>query len=493
MSFQEVKKLRQEGKLNEALTIATNDFDSDKENIWNKRSLGWVYYAKLKQAEESNNLKEFLVQLKNINQLELPKEEAMIFNSCAWQIGKILFNNQELNPDYITNIFESIKQFEFTKPDDAYSFLLKGFKKHAHYWREFISFTEWWGMNNFQEEDYTNFVTDKGRSLPSLVESVYIAIAKYLLEIKDLEKIKTFIPLISKISDAYENMQYPPFYYAKLLLAIGDKEHFFDAFLPFAKKKQSSFWVWSLMSEVFDKNSEEYFSCLCRAASCNAPDKFTGDVREKLGNYFLSKNMFPEAKYEYLKLIESRNKEGWPLKDKHLSWQLFSWWNSTEATRSNKSIYEKNNAIAESLLFSNIPQELIIVERVNKEKSIINFIATKIKYGFTSYKNFKINPQVGDTFAVRFVEKKNKNPNFYKCYTLVKSDQKPPVEIYKEITGTLKIINGNTFGFINNIYIPPQIIRKYDLKNNAKLNAIALQSYNTKKEKWDWRVIKIKK
>ena len=48
MSFKEIKELRQAGKLNEALQMANQALEADRENIWNKRGAAWVYYDLLK-------------------------------------------------------------------------------------------------------------------------------------------------------------------------------------------------------------------------------------------------------------------------------------------------------------------------------------------------------------------------------------------------------------------------------------------------------------
>ena len=492
MSFNDVKRLRQEGKLEEALKIALENLNNDPNNIWNKRSIAWVYYSLLKRGQENNNYKELICQLENIRKLELPKTEAMVFDSCAWAIGKFLFANNEVNVVYLDTLFSNIKNFEFTKPKDAYSFMLKGFKKHAVNWVSFTDFVNWWNLDYFLPTDYENFIMDNGTKISSLAEGVYIALSKQLLQNKDLQKIKDFIPAIAAVSKKYSNMQYPPYYYAKLLIALGDKEHFMEAFLPFAKKKSRDFWVWNLMSENFDRNSKEYFSCLCKSATCGAPDKFTGDVREKLADVFISKKQFAEAKHELSRIIDARNKEGWALRDKHIVWRNFAWWNNTDQAKNNFHIYNKNITIAESLLFADIPEEIIVVERVNKEKSVLNFIISKNKYGFASFRKYKIKPKVGDFYKVKFDIKEDDKSNFYKLLSIRVTDKKVSKEIYKQEKGILEIREGNSFGFVNNIFVAPQIITKKGLKNGVEINITALQSYNAKRKAWGWSVINIK-
>jgi hypothetical protein len=371
---------------------------------------------------------------------------------------------------------------------------LKAFKKHYQEWVGFMDFINWWNLDNFQEKDYENFILDNGKSTSSLVESIYIAISKKLLVYPiNMNDISLFIPKIAEISKKYSNMQYPPYYYAKLLLVQGDKEKFMDAFLPFAKRKSRDFWVWNLMSDNFSPDSNEYFSCLCKSAACGAPDKFTGDVREKLANLFIVKEQYAEAKFELQKIIDSRVQEGWPLKEKHIRWQNFIWWDDTVAIKNNFSIYNNNLALAESLLYSDVPEDIVVVERVNREKKVLNFIVNKNKYGFFNYSKHKINPKVGEVYAVRLDERKDKTSNFYRVKTIVKSNAEVNAEIYKDITGKLKKSENNSFGFIGKVFVSPQIISKYNLKNGDKIKGKVIQSYNSKRKAWGWNLITIEK
>ena len=60
MSFKEINQLRKEGKLEEALTYAQEDYNKEPDNIWNKRSLSWVYYEFAKKAAAEGNINSFL-------------------------------------------------------------------------------------------------------------------------------------------------------------------------------------------------------------------------------------------------------------------------------------------------------------------------------------------------------------------------------------------------------------------------------------------------
>ncbi len=495
MSFKEVTQLRKSGQLEKALEMAEADLRTDPDNDWAKRAVVWVYYEYLKKAQAGNRRREYQDFLEKIVSLDLPPGETYVFDSVAWSVGKFLFHYPSVDTQLLNELFETIRELPFSKPGDAYSFLLKAFKKHSSEWNRFPEFMEWWGYDNFSAKDYENFITDEGRKLPSLVESVIIGIARTLLKTPvDKGHIKAFLPEIARVSEQYTNMQYPPYYYAKMLIELGDRERFMDAFLPFARKKQREFWVWNLMSENFDADSDEYFSCLCKSASCDAPEKFIGEVREKLAVYFLKKKMYPEAKFEMQRIIEIRKQEGWPLQNKHRIWQSYTWWETTRAVHDNRNVYQKNAQLAESLLYANIPEEIIMVTRVNKEKKVLSFIASKERYGHFSYRKAGIDPGTGETYAVRFNETNSLEFKFYKPLSVIKTTREPGKDIVKSITGKIEIRPGNSFGFLNNVFVPQEVINRYKLKNADEVKkAVAVLSYNKKHRKWGWIMIKIEK
>ncbi len=189
MSFKEVKELRQSGKLDEALKMAEQDLEKSLDDIWYKRSIAWVYYAFLKKNATQDKFKDFLEILDKLNNLALPEDEKMVFDKSAFQIGKVLFELGEKpqNIEYrkVNQLFETIKNFHFTKPSEAYSFLYKAFHKCYKNWDNYIAFADWWGFENFREE---NFLPQefKGKKIMATVEQAYIAYSLSRLSTSDL-------------------------------------------------------------------------------------------------------------------------------------------------------------------------------------------------------------------------------------------------------------------------------------------------------------------
>ena len=158
MSFKEVKELRKAGKLEEALAKALADLEAAHKGVeseiyvvggeddaveinegkaymsvpigilWAKRSLAWVYYENLRKSSQHKNYELFLDYLLKIRDLQMPAEENLLFDSCAWQIGSMIFTLGKQEPaDYgkINDVFNIIRDFHYTKPSEAYSFIYK--------------------------------------------------------------------------------------------------------------------------------------------------------------------------------------------------------------------------------------------------------------------------------------------------------------------------------------------------------------------------------
>ncbi|MEA3505332.1 MAG: hypothetical protein U9R32_09100, partial [Bacteroidota bacterium] len=110
------------------------------------------------------------------------------------------------------------------------------------------------------------------------------------------------------------------------------------------------------------------------------------------------------------------------------------------------------------------------------------------------YGNFDLKPIVGKTYKVRFKENpKQEKASFYKINSIRNSKEKISTEILKPVSGKIEIHKGNSFGFVNNIFIPPYIINKYHLHDKEIIDALAIQKYSKKRKSWAWNVAKIEK
>src|SRR5690606_1687443 len=295
---------------------------------------------------------------------------------------------------------------------EAYSFIYKAFHKGYQNWSGYLSFADWWNFENFQSVDYLKEEYN-GKKIMSIAEQAYIAYSKKLLEgvpvdplgqnkVINKEKIQTFLPELDAIIEKHPDYQYPPYFKAKLLLATGRDENVLSAFIPFAKQKRNDFWVWELMAELFQEDKEIQFACYCKALSLKTPEDFLVKIRQTFADMLIKRSMYNEAKTEIQKVMATREKHEWRLPNQITQWTEQDWYKSATAKKNNHDLYSAHIKVAEEILFQDTPEELIVVEFVNENKGMLNFVKDKEKFGFFNYAGHLTKPQVGDIVKVRF-------------------------------------------------------------------------------------------
>jgi hypothetical protein len=500
MPAKEIKELRQSGKLEEALTMAKTELDAQPENIWGKRNISWVFYDYLKQSVLQQDVDNFISWLKEIQNLSLPEEEKILFNNLAWQIGSIVFKLANINDnsrfDKLFKLLEISQSFYFTKPSDGYSFLFKSFHKALKETDRYVQFADWWGFDNFRTEDFQKEKLENGKEVMAIVEQAYITYAKHLLPKQnfesgisfDKEKALEFIPRLTEIEEKYSDYQYPAYFIAKLLVATGDNEQMLEHLLPFAKKKRNDFWVWEVLAEAFQNDEEKVFACYCKALSCKSPEEMLVNLRQKMANLLIQKSKFDEAKTEINLLIEARNSKGYKIPNEVIIWQSQEWYENATSHKSNLEFYKSFIPKAESILFLDIPEELIFVDFVNSDKKMLNFISSEEKFGFFKYERFLKVVKVGDILKVRF--QGGTNQGIHQLYTCIRvEDNDFKRFFFKEIEGVVKIPTGKSFGFVEDIYIHPKMIERLKLVDGIIYKGKAMKSYNKEKKQWYWKLI----
>lgn len=499
MPAKEIKELRQAGKLGEALEMAKAELKAEPENIWAKRNISWVYYDYLKQNNSPEQFDGFISWLNEIKSLELPAEEKMLYEQLSWQIGKMAFGLSRDNPqDYGRGIrlFECIQSFHFSKSSEGYSFLFKALHKSLKDTERYLQFADWWDFKNFRTEDFQKEKMPNGREMISIAEQGYIAYAKHLLPkitqhgelIFDREKAEGFLPKLVEIVKGYPQLQYPGYFHAKLLLALGDKENVLEFLLPFAKKKRNDFWVWEILAEAFSDDSEKVFACYCKGLSCKSPDEMLVSLRQKMARLLIARKLYNEARTEIALLVHARTEHGFKIPAEVTNWQAMDWYKTAVQSKSNFGFYKAYLPIAEALLFSDVPEESVIVEFVNADKKILNFIASENKFGFLKYDRFFSDVKVGDTLKVRF--QGGSNEGMHQLYTAIKvNDDAFKKQFMKELQGVVRIPAGKPFGFMDDVFIHPSLVTKYKLTDGMQFTGKAIKSYNQEKKQWGWKLI----
>lgn len=498
MPAKEIKELRQAGKLEEALLMAKAELQEDPENIWAKRNISWVYYEYLKHLASADHLDNFIVGLGKIKNLNLPAEETMLFDNVSWQVGKMVFalsKLQHADVQKIIEIFELTQAFHFTKPSEGYSFLFKAFHRALKETDRYLVFADWWNFENFRPEDFQKDKLPDGKEIMSIVEQAYITYAKHLLPkqtqfelLFDKQKVESFLPLLNKIIEQHPQYQYPAYYKAKLLLALGDNDNMLSALLPFARKRRNDFWVWDILSETFRADEEKVLACFCRALTCPSPEEMLVNLRQRLALILIKKQLYSEAKTEIELLVKARTEHDFRIPGDVTTWQKQDWYKGATSKKSNIDFYKKHTEEAEALLFTDVPEDSVFISFVNHNAKVLNFIATDGRMGFFRYDRFIQDAKIGTTLKVRF--KSGEKDGIHQVFSVSpNNDEKLKQAYLKDFEGELRIADGKAFGFVNDIFVHPSIISKNKLITGAAIRGTALKSYNTEKKQWGWKMI----
>lgn len=497
MPSKEIKELRQSGKLEEALEMAKSELIADPKNIWSKRNISWVYYEYLKLNASADKFDNFLYWINEMKSLNLPPEEVLLFDNLSWQIAKLVFSlNKQKSQDISAglSLFISIKDFHFKRPSESFSVLFKAFHYYFKETSEYIDFSDWWNLQNLMPKDFQSEQTQDGKDMMSIAEQAYITYSRKLLPLSsyygdiffDKDKVLAFIPILSDIVERYPEFQYPAYFYAKLLLALGDRDNVLEIYLPFARKKRNNFWVWELLAEVLSNDPEKVFSCYCRALSCKSPEEMLVKLRQKMASMFISKGLYNEAKTEIERLIKSREIKEFKIPNEVISWQSQEWYKTAASFKNNFNFYETHFQNAEMLLFGDIPEETVIVDYIQYDKRILNFISSESQFGFFNYNKFFDRIKIGDTLQVRF--QGGTVGGIYHPYTArISNNPSFRAQFIKQFSGKAKMPVSKAFAFVDDIYIHPSIIKDLNISGDMEISGQAIKTYNREKKQWSWK------
>ena len=504
MSGIEIKRLRQEGKLDEALNMAKEELNNAPTDGWAKRNLAWVYDNYCKKYAEEGNIQAFDESVCALIELGIDESESMLINSMGWRFRSILsfvetVEDKDEQVRVIDRLFELVRQFNFTKPSETYSVLFKAFLKYKDIWPSFKSFCEWWNFDNFRQEDYVCEVFTTGRKESCcLVERAFIAYSKCLLQEKpkDADTIKLFISKIESLAEQYPNMDYPGYYTGKLMLAMNEKvDDIVSTIRPFIQKKKNDFWAWQLLAEAVEKDNRDlYLACLLRAIKCKTKDEFLVRIRMRLVAELANRHLYNQAaqqliKYEKTKLANNSN---WQPSGEERFFFEQSWYRQYKSSKSDPVNFDYMK-LTNEFLYGDVPEQRCIVSFVNNEKKMVTVVYGYKKEGFFKYDS-SLCPQIGMSLSVRVQQ--ISQDGYMKIISASPLEEKlMDLDFYKELEG-LVIYNTQKeiFSFkADNLvcYIPSQVIEKNSLKKDQTIKAKVLYAFNKKKEKWMWRIIEV--
>lgn len=498
MPYREIKDLRMSGQLEAALEMALSEYEENPEGEWERRNLSWVYYDFCKRAADQGDWDSFKEHISKLTDYDFVQEDQMLNNSLTWCLLKISrsvlrkYSNQKDINQVLDQLYVYAQALNLTRPGKEHSLILDIFYRFRDEWSEFPAFMEWWGWDNFEAEDYQLEKMSNGKTMPiSKVEGCYIAVSKQLLAKNNADEIRAFIPRIEKISDEHPEMTYTGYYEGKLRLKTGELgEETLEAIIPFVKKKVTEFWAWQLLAEAVQDDEEKSLACLLRAANSRTKMSFLVNVFYQIARYLVSKDDYAGARKYLEKYVEVKQKsENQFIPRDVYMWTRQPWYTTAEGPSIVDNLdYMK---ITNEILAGDLPEHIVLVTFVNKEKNVANFIYARGKEGFFRYSR-DLRPRIGSVLSLRW-EKMEENGRV-NALTAAEVKEIPETNFCKVVTGTIASNPRGTAHFLRvgreSYFIEPSILPKQGIEDGTEFTALIAYMFNKKRGEWGWKCVR---
>ena len=495
MKVSELTAMCKAGQSLEAYELAKKDLQTDSDNKWNRRGMGWVLYYIAKDETTSGDFAPLMNHIDELSDLHLDSinDDKLIFDNVQWTLANYVRTHMKPDdsdaPQKLSTIFSKIKDWTLL-PSTGHSALLSAFVKFTD-WSEMLDFIDWWGIKSFVVDDYNPFVLDNGKKMMTLVERAYIAYAKALLQTKDETRAALFRPTLGDMANAHPEMIYLGYYYGQLLLLSGnDQEKAMRTITKFVRLKSHDFWAWQLLSET-QTDYEKQLACLLRAVSCTKMEDFLGKIRLKLAALYIRNGQQARAKHHILIVQKHYRAKGWKIPNDVQMWSQQPWFESVTPDSSAPIDYK---TISNQLLNCDTLQAIgIVTFCAQSGLAIVYGMRQSTFIPAQKARNRGIKGSVGIVLQLNYTAEGLDGIDIVSAAPTTLPDG---LDYIKKVEGKIKKRDDQAFAFLQtesheSLFVSPTIVQKNALTNGQTVHAIAAYDFNKKRGEWNWLVAKI--
>ena len=510
---EEIRTLRKSGRLDEAFELAQQSLEEAVDNIWLKREIGWVYYAKAKSLAEAGEIEASMEVLKLVVTLGFTaSEELLLAKQMPWACAAIArhfadaYKSKEKDSDFYCNaqqiidtlgdLIEVMEQLPLAKPSDGYSLFITHMHKLLKDRPGCAAIFSKIGFENFSAEDCKPFRTESGRSILPMAEQVYLAYTKaLLLGFKQNSSVaiplaEEFLPILNRVKMSNPEYTWTDYNITKLLIALTRTDEAKQFCIDFIKRKSKEFWAWESLGQIYETSDTELsVACYCMALSCNADEEFLVSVMEGAAKVFAKAGYFNEACTEVDRVAKIRLEKWGKISALLATLKQSDWYKQATPLDNNNAFYNEHRDAAIGVVFST--QKAIIITHINTEKKMASYITEEGKVGFFNYSRLKkCRVKESNIYLTTFIKEKTDGPS--DLFSLKEVDERANYPtLRKEVCGTIKVLPAGV-GFVEHCFVPSHLIQQYELTSGQTVTATAVRSYDRKKSTLAWTVISIK-
>lgn len=414
-----------------------------------------------------------------------------------WDL-KDLFERIKFRPQILiplaNRVFAKIKSVDFPKKTKQYSLLLDIFLmvrgRHAQPWRNFTDFMDWWGFENFRDEDFMPIELHNGNFMRSLAERAYTRYYKALTSKYHLGECEDslLVDFLAKLKNlSGSNLEYPYLQYhiTQLLLLLGKKDEAHLTILPLVRHRQRDFWIWDALADTVS-DPEMALACCCKGLLCRTDPKFLVKLRVKAAQLMHQLGFDGNAKCEIREWHKVYDRYGWRIPMEVVKIVKSDWYQNALPPMSNRDFYITNAAVCDNLIFSNMPEQPILITGINTAKGIVNYMTADRRLGFFFNRGIKTNFTTNTVYLARIEEPEAPGRASQLLTHRKETDLSPYIDIFfRQFSGELRIYQNGAYGFVEDVYINGRHIHP-SMTPGQNMCGTASLCFNFKKQDFNW-------
>jgi|GEM_PF-1092217 len=437
------------------------------------------------------------------------KDYKVAYVNVGWCIYRLLAElapKKDPDVDLINKCFNLYNKFEILGASNLHAQMLR----IALYFKDIegvnlADFLHTWNFDNFRDEDYNPFKTDGGVFIPSLCERAYLTYSRVLMndlgsaDAKKVENAKKysaeFLPLLEETFERLPRNSWLPYARTLLMIKLGKVQRAQMELLHLLKSQNNIFWAWAALAECMttEGKDQDAIACYCKSFLLPSQGELSTAVRTTFIKLLVKQEMYAEAKSEIENVTRSQVKKK-PSKDNIDIADLYKseeWFENTRASNNPKLLYTRFAGRADGLLWLDVPEQVAVVTHVDLERGLFFFAVDKRIGGKHNLKGALAKVKVGTILALRLKEEEKMGQKAFKVVGSRIEREKFPKDICQMLDEPVQIPYGRDFGFLkpSNIYVGPDIVKRYKLYDGQRVKALSLLSYNKAKSEWGWKVI----
>ncbi|QZE15485.1 hypothetical protein K4L44_06545 [Halosquirtibacter laminarini] len=490
VDYREIKTLRKEHKWQNALDIIAQLTEAQKEALWCKREMAWLYYDMIKQ--ESCSWSDRIFYMKHIGALELPPAEEMFWQNVMRLLVSLVAKNFDrsgvANASNLDKVIEAMLTWcparRMSESATFINVLLSRVKEGVSF--QWIALLQWWCCTGIHAESYKESEY-QDKKIPALVDRSFgygMKVLRSMQVPRDPEIIRFMTETMETFVEAGYSYKFFKYYIGCCYEMENDLEKAQHLFRAYMMEAGESYWLWDHIA-LCEHDMDLKIAFLAKGFLQHDKLEFRISVGQRLVELLSQKGQDELVVWLSNQLIKVRKEKGWKIPAILES-------KAQERCIDNKLAYTQLTMLSKpsiAWMVEGMTPKYGIVETVDK-KNRCYWIAIDSENTLRVQENaVDSNVKRYDMVAYYSKEKGSRNA----MWVMTSYSGILPKTFYQAGSGTVKRHRSNVFGFVHDLYIHPDLIKRENLRNGSDVMYRAIYRYHSKKDKYEWRLLDIKK